>query len=149
MTWATHDDLVVLLTWTSSGFNVQLQNTSDPHDNFQTLIKNIEVTRGPVVRLYAIFIVLVICRYLVVNGAVSASDWDCLPTGLVTLTFMATCLMCVFFGKGISSGVLVLPMGTLFAFTQLRSTLPGAPEGFGTCGLISSSHLVINMESGT
>ena len=44
---------------------------------------------------------------------------------------MATCIMSVFFGKGISSGVLVLPMGTLFAFTQLRSTLPGAPDGFG------------------
>ena len=57
--------------------------------------------------------------------------------GLVTLTFMATCVMSVFFGKGISSGVLVLPMGTLFAFTQLRGTLPGAPEGFGTCSILS------------
>ncbi|KAM5530767.1 hypothetical protein V8D89_015574 [Ganoderma adspersum] len=95
----------------ASGFNVQLQNTSDILDNFGTVIKNVELTRGPVVRLYAIFIVLVI--------------W------LVTLTFMATCVMNVFFGKGISTGVLVLPMGTLFAFTQLRSTLPGAPVGFG------------------
>lgn len=50
----------------------------------------------------------------------------------MTLTFMATCVVNVFFGKGISAGVLVLPIGTLFAFTQLRATLPGAPEGFGT-----------------
>lgn len=47
--------------------------------------------------------------------------------------FMAICVISVFFGKGMSSGVLVLPMGTLFAFTQLRSTLPGAPVGFGAC----------------
>ncbi|KAI0358370.1 hypothetical protein OH77DRAFT_1174662 [Trametes cingulata] len=102
---------IVRTTGIAVGFNVQLQNTTDIRDNFGTVIKNIEVTRGPVVRLYAIFIVLVI--------------W------LVTLTFMATCVLNVFFGKGISSGVLVLPMGTLFAFTQLRATLPGAPEGFG------------------
>ncbi|KAL1939859.1 hypothetical protein VTO73DRAFT_9559 [Trametes versicolor] len=102
---------IVKTTGIAVGFNVQLQNTTDIKDNFGTVIKNIEVTRGPVVRLYAIFIVLVI--------------W------LVTLTFMATCVLNVFFGKGISSGVLVLPMGTLFAFTQLRATLPGAPEGFG------------------
>ncbi|KAI0630293.1 hypothetical protein C8Q77DRAFT_1160643 [Trametes polyzona] len=111
---ATNDSVsisIVKTTGIAVGFNVQLQNTTDIKDNFGTVIKNIEVTRGPVVRLYAIFIVLVV--------------W------LVTLTFMITCVLNVFFGKGISSGVLVLPMGTLFAFTQLRSTLPGAPEGFG------------------
>ncbi|KAI0675257.1 hypothetical protein C8Q78DRAFT_1067059 [Trametes maxima] len=102
---------IVRTTGIAVGFNVQLQNTTDIRDRFGTVIKNIEVTRGPVIRLYAIFIVTVV--------------W------LVTLIFMVTCVMNVFFGKGISSGVLVLPMGTLFAFTQLRSTLPGAPEGFG------------------
>ncbi|KAH9858788.1 hypothetical protein C2E23DRAFT_880216 [Lenzites betulinus] len=111
---ATNESISIAIVKTTGiavGFNVQLQNTSDIKDNFGTVIKNIEVTRGPVVRLYAIFIVIVI--------------W------LVTLTFMVTCVLNVFFGKGISSGVLVLPMGTLFAFTQLRGTLPGAPEGFG------------------
>lgn len=112
-----------------SGFNVQLQNTSDISDNFGTVIKNIEVTRGPVVRLYAIFIILVICEYPSTATRYPLYNWA--TTGLVTLTFMATCVLNVFFGKGISSGVLVLPMGTLFAFTQLRATLPGAPEGFG------------------
>ncbi|KAI0780115.1 hypothetical protein C8Q74DRAFT_743742 [Fomes fomentarius] len=102
---------IVKTTGIAVGFNVELQNTTDISDNFGTVIKNIEVTRGPVVRLYAMFIVIVI--------------W------LVTLTFMATCVLNVFFGKGISTGVLVLPMGTLFAFTQLRATLPGAPVGFG------------------
>ncbi|KAI0059255.1 hypothetical protein BV25DRAFT_1829309 [Artomyces pyxidatus] len=27
--------------------------------------------------------------------------------------------------------VLVVPVATLFAFTQLRGTMPGAPTGFG------------------
>ena len=40
----------------ANGLNVQLQNTSDILDNFKTVIKNVELTRGPVVRLYAVFI---------------------------------------------------------------------------------------------
>lgn len=116
-----------------SGFNVQLQNTTDIKDNFGTVIKNIEVTRGPVVRLYAIFIVLVICARIALRHQPTRRANGLPQLGLVTLTFMATCVLNVFFGKGISSGVLVLPMGTLFAFTQLRATLPGAPEGFGAC----------------
>lgn len=44
-----------------SGFSVQLHNTTNDKDDFGTIIKNIEVTRGAVVRLYAIFIVLAIC----------------------------------------------------------------------------------------
>ncbi|PBK88276.1 hypothetical protein ARMGADRAFT_1034234 [Armillaria gallica] len=27
--------------------------------------------------------------------------------------------------------IVIIPVGTVFAFTQLRSTMPGAPEGFG------------------
>lgn len=119
-----------------SGFNVQLQNTTDIKDNFGTVIKNIEVTRGPVVRLYAIFIVLVICARIPLPYTPTQRTDGLRVTGLVTLTFMATCVLNVFFGKGISSGVLVLPMGTLFAFTQLRATLPGAPEGFGACAFL-------------
>ncbi|KAI8993081.1 hypothetical protein BD414DRAFT_514125 [Trametes punicea] len=111
---ATNESVSIAIVDTTGiavGFNAQLQNITEIPDDFGTVTKNIEVTRGAVVRVYAIFVVLVV--------------W------FVTLTFMATCVMNVFFGKGISAGVLVLPVGTLFAFTQLRSTLPGAPEGFG------------------
>lgn len=88
------------------------------------------------VRLYAIFIVLVICARTPLHQKPRQRTNSLRAIGLVTLTFMATCVLNVFFGKGISSGVLVLPMGTLFAFTQLRATLPGAPEGFGACAFI-------------
>ena len=59
-----HSAAVSVLIDIDSGFNVQLQNTTDLTDNFDTVIKNIVVTRGGVVRLYAIFIVLVICKHL-------------------------------------------------------------------------------------
>ncbi|GBE81023.1 hypothetical protein BKA93DRAFT_827765 [Sparassis latifolia] len=92
------------------GFNAQLLD-SGKIDEFGTLYKFIEVTRGQVVRIYTIFIVMAI--------------W------LVTLTFIGACATSVFYGKGMSAAVLVLPVATLFAFTQLRGTLPGAPAGFG------------------
>ncbi|PCH43611.1 hypothetical protein WOLCODRAFT_153664 [Wolfiporia cocos MD-104 SS10] len=50
---------------------------------------------------------------------------------LVTLTFLMACITNVFFGKGVRGELLVLPVATLFAFTALRGTMPGAPPGFG------------------
>ena len=52
--------------------------------------------------------------------------------GAITLALLAVCIVVVFFGKAIAADVLVLPVATVFAFTQLRGTLPGAPPGFGT-----------------
>jgi len=37
----------------------------------------------------------------------------------------------VFFGFKQRGEVLLIPVATLFAFTQLRQSMPGAPEGFG------------------
>ena len=37
----------------------------------------------------------------------------------------------VLMGKGQRAEILVIPVTTLFAFTTLRSTMPGAPESFG------------------
>ncbi|OCH92300.1 hypothetical protein OBBRIDRAFT_727035 [Obba rivulosa] len=97
------------------GFNAKLLDSGLASDN-KTFVKNIEVTRGPVIRVYAIFIVMAI--------------W------VVTLTFLVAGVAVIFFGKGVRAEVLTLPVATLFAFTQLRSTLPGAPDGFGTCDVI-------------
>lgn len=35
-------------------------------------------------------------------------------------------------GYALDASVLVVPVATLFAITQLRSSMPGAPAGFGT-----------------
>ncbi|KAK0429983.1 hypothetical protein EV421DRAFT_1913585 [Armillaria borealis] len=37
----------------------------------------------------------------------------------------------VVFGFRQRNEIVVAPIGTVFAFTQLRSSMPGAPEGFG------------------
>ncbi len=45
-------------------------------------------------------------------------------------------IMTVGFGFQQRNEIVVIPVGTVFAFTQLRSTMPGAPEGFGTLFLV-------------
>ncbi len=37
----------------------------------------------------------------------------------------------VVFGFRQRNEIVVVPIGNVFAFTQLRSSMPGAPEGFG------------------
>ncbi|KDQ62018.1 hypothetical protein JAAARDRAFT_45428 [Jaapia argillacea MUCL 33604] len=93
-----------------SGFNTEL--TAKYYDSeFPAILTNIEITRGQVIRVYALLIVIAI--------------W------LVTLTFLAACIAVIFLRMAMPSAVLALPVATLFAFTQLRGTLPGAPAGFG------------------
>lgn len=51
--------------------------------------------------------------------------------GLITLILLLVMVTSVFFGFKQKSEVLVIPVATLFAFTQLRQSMPGAPDGFG------------------
>ncbi|PBK64102.1 hypothetical protein ARMSODRAFT_1088225 [Armillaria solidipes] len=60
---------------------------------------------------------------------------------IVTLTFwLVTLMIClvmiatVVFGFRQRNEIFMVPIGTVFAFTQLRSTMPGAPEGFDNPG---------------
>ncbi|KAK0493824.1 hypothetical protein EDD18DRAFT_1464628 [Armillaria luteobubalina] len=57
---------------------------------------------------------------------------------IITVTFwMVTLMIClimiatVFFRFRQWNEIVVVPIGTVFAFTQLRASMPGAPEGFG------------------
>ncbi|KAK0492443.1 hypothetical protein EDD18DRAFT_1357697 [Armillaria luteobubalina] len=57
---------------------------------------------------------------------------------VITVTFwMVTLMIClimittVVFGYRQRNEIVVVPIGTMFAFTQLWSTMPGAPDGFG------------------
>jgi hypothetical protein len=47
-----------------------------------------------------------------------------------------TTITSVFLGYGHDITLLVIPVSTLFAFTQLRGTMPGAPDGIGKCELL-------------
>ncbi|TFY73266.1 hypothetical protein EWM64_g10745, partial [Hericium alpestre] len=51
---------------------------------------------------------------------------------LTNLILMAIMIKAIFFRYRVDATVLVVPVTTLFAFTQLRGTMPGAPGSFGT-----------------
>ncbi|KAH9935506.1 uncharacterized protein B0H18DRAFT_414920 [Fomitopsis serialis] len=92
------------------GYNAKLDIYTSGDAAYDVTVKNL-VTRGQVIRIYALIIVIGI--------------W------MITITFVLACIVCVFLGKGVRVEVLVLPVTTLYAFTQLRGTMPGAPGGFG------------------
>ncbi|KAK0493843.1 hypothetical protein EDD18DRAFT_1404339 [Armillaria luteobubalina] len=50
---------------------------------------------------------------------------------LITLMICLITVTTVIFGFRQRNEIAVVPIGTLFTFTQLRSTMPGAHEGFG------------------
>ncbi|TEB34001.1 hypothetical protein FA13DRAFT_1730316 [Coprinellus micaceus] len=50
---------------------------------------------------------------------------------VITLILALVMITTVFFGFKQRGEVLVIPVATLFAFTQLRQSMPGAPDGFG------------------
>ncbi|KAF9054820.1 hypothetical protein BJ165DRAFT_1440935 [Panaeolus papilionaceus] len=54
----------------------------------------------------------------------------------ITLILLLVMLTSVFFGFRQKGEVLVIPVATLFAFTQLRQSMPGAPPGFDFVGLL-------------
>ena len=50
---------------------------------------------------------------------------------MITIILLLVMITTVFFGFRQKGEVLVLPVATVFAFTQLRQSMPGAPDGFG------------------
>lgn len=51
--------------------------------------------------------------------------------GLITLCLLGIMVKGVIMGQGQRVEILVIPVSALFAFTSLRSTMPGAPGSFG------------------
>ncbi|SJL14948.1 uncharacterized protein ARMOST_18424 [Armillaria ostoyae] len=58
---------------------------------------------------------------------------SCFPAkpGLITIMICLVMIMTVGFGFQQRNEIVVVPVGTVFAFTRLRLTMPGAPDGFG------------------
>ncbi|PBK68419.1 hypothetical protein ARMSODRAFT_975825 [Armillaria solidipes] len=55
---------------------------------------------------------------------------------LVTLMICCIMIATVMFGFRQRNEIVVVPVATVFAFTQLRSSMPGAPDGFDFAGLL-------------
>jgi hypothetical protein len=75
------------------------------------ICKKIVISRGVLVKAYAIVIIIAV--------------W------VITLIFLFTICYSVVGGFPQRAELLVIPVATLFTVTQLRTTMPGAPSGFG------------------
>ncbi|KAI0039646.1 hypothetical protein FA95DRAFT_1567053 [Auriscalpium vulgare] len=97
------------------GFKVSgMTLSSDDIDNY---IANgltgfsLSITRGVLVKAYVMSIIIAM--------------W------IIDLMLVAISIRAVLFGYKTDSAILVVPIATLFAFTSLRSSMPGAPAAFG------------------
>jgi len=107
------NDLIGLRIGPSHGIAVGFKATAlpTPLRGYSGVIAEIvTISRSPLVQAYVIVIVMAV--------------W------LITLMFMfaTASVLC---GYELDPGVLVVPVATLFAITQLRGSMPGAPAGFG------------------
>lgn len=95
----------------------------------------LKISRSTVVKVYAVIIVMVICttslslRFPPSTGL--RPNEDGAPLGLITLCLLGIMVKGVIMGQGQRVEILVIPVSALFAFTSLRSTMPGAPGSFG------------------
>ncbi|KAK0215426.1 hypothetical protein IW262DRAFT_1439744 [Armillaria fumosa] len=106
------NETVAVNVKSSSGLAVGLKISADPDsDDPDFILVMITLQRGTLVIWYCLVITI--------------TFW------LITLTICLLMIMTVGFGFKQRNEIVVVPVGTVFAFTQLRSSMPGAPEGFG------------------
>ena len=63
-------------------------------------------------------------------------------SGAITLVFVLAAIFSVFFGYRMRIELLAIPVSTLFAFPQLRGSMPGAPLGGETILFWRTSDLI-------
>jgi len=91
--------------------SAQLPGCGDDDDVPGQVCTSILINRGVLVKAYAIIIAIAV--------------W------IITLIFVFTTWYSIVGGFPQRPELLVIPVATLFTVTQLRSTMPGAPAGFG------------------
>ncbi|EPQ53365.1 hypothetical protein GLOTRDRAFT_140176 [Gloeophyllum trabeum ATCC 11539] len=112
--WAVNDDGspagfgIDYINGFTPGFTTRLDvYYSQPNDIYYAAVV---ITRSTAVRAYVVAVVVAI--------------W------LVSLTFLTICISVIFLGRTVRAEVLVAPIASVFAFTGLRGSLPGAPTDF-------------------
>jgi len=93
------------------GFSTKVISRSDVYIPPGAIDSFVILSRDRFVKLYAV--------------AATMTIW------LITLILLLVMLMSVFFGFRQKGEILLVPIATLFALTQLRTSMPGAPDGFG------------------
>ncbi|GJE91730.1 hypothetical protein PsYK624_078810 [Phanerochaete sordida] len=90
------------------GLNIPEDNLLGEGGNIDVLL---DIRRTVLVRAYVVTIIVAM--------------W------LITLLLLAISIKAALFMYNVDMAILVAPVATLFAFTTLRTALPGAPSGFG------------------
>ncbi|KAF8994992.1 hypothetical protein BDQ17DRAFT_1330842 [Cyathus striatus] len=119
------NDLVNIEVDGSDGVAVGFKTTSNTAVSNQTglYFNEISIERGGLIKAYVLCIIMGI--------------W------LVTLVFVASVMKIMFRYKQ-PKEVFAVPIATMFAFTSLRSSMPGAPTGFGaTMAIITTTSVVM------
>lgn len=89
----------------------------------------ITLSRSNLVKVFVVTVVVSICM---LNFIMSSTNLELTTNaGLITLVLIVLIITSVFFGFRQRAEILVAPVATVFAFTQLRASMPGAPAGFG------------------
>ncbi|GJE91727.1 hypothetical protein PsYK624_078780 [Phanerochaete sordida] len=100
--------IIVDASGVAFGFDAMVASI-DNSDNQLDVFLNIQ--RTVLVRAYVVTIILAM--------------W------LVTLLLLVIAIKAIFFRGKVDTTILAAPVATLFAFTSLRTAMPGAPSGFG------------------
>ncbi|KAK0493742.1 hypothetical protein EDD18DRAFT_1356201 [Armillaria luteobubalina] len=110
----TSNATVSVNVMSASGFTIGLKISADPEYNDPDFILlMITLQRGTLVIWYCLIISITFCQ-----------------CGIVTLTICLLMIMTVGFRFQQRNEIIVVPVLTVFAFTQLCSTMPRAPDGF-------------------
>ncbi|KAJ6506859.1 hypothetical protein C8R45DRAFT_512635 [Mycena sanguinolenta] len=110
--------IIFKLSQQASGFSIGSDNLSNISES--NYVRTVNIRRSPPVKIYAIL----------VSVSIAA----------VSLIFFGMIVDIYLWGYNRRIEVLVLPIATLFAFTQLRQTLPVAIPATGT--VLGPSHLL-------
>ncbi|KAK0452186.1 uncharacterized protein EV420DRAFT_1766253 [Desarmillaria tabescens] len=107
-----------LFPTSSSGFKIKTDNLSEKPDYLKDMKPGHRVI-NVLVTIECSALVIVYCL------VITFTFW------LVTLMSSLIMIATVVFGFRQRNEIVVIPAGTVFAFTQLRSSMPGATEGLG------------------
>ncbi len=95
----------------------------------QDIDVNVTLQHSTLVIAYCLIITFTFCSSTLTQ--MYCPYWRSVYIGLVTLVICLIMIATVVFGFRQRNEIVVVPIGTVFAFTQLRFSMPGVPDGFG------------------
>ncbi len=95
--------------------------------------------RNTLVIVYCLVITFTFCPSSFPTLSRTMPLTSCIRIGLLTLMICLIMIATVVFSFRQRNEIVVVPIGMVFAFTQLRSSMPGIPDGFGMSFLFFNS----------